>query len=192
MLQSGDKEEQEKAVTGLYVNPKFFSYAQTVCMFRLHANAQEVHQEAFIAFWSNVEKLSFSSYAEIAKYLRKTIWSKAKDQRKNQHYDYEKTSYGELQPSQQEILHPPVEHVISMEGLRALWQEILDLIGPPCKEILYKQAEGYSLKEIAQLINMEAAGQIMKKKKQTCREKLAALLKRKPNLQKQLAQFWYE
>lgn len=190
MLQSGDKIQQEKAVHGLYVNPKFFSYAQTVCLFHLRANAQEVHQEAFIAFWKNVENLSFSSYAEIASYLRKTIWSKAKDQRKNQHH--KRTSYGEHPPSQQEILHPPVEHVISMAGLRALWQEILELIGSPCKEILFKQAEGYSLKEIAQLLDMEAAGQTMKKKKQTCREKLATLLKRQPNLQKQLAQFWYE
>lgn len=192
MLQSGDKLQQEKAVAGLYVNPKFFSYAQTVCMFRLHANAQEVHQEAFIAFWNNIEKLSFSSYAEIAKYLRRTIWSKAKDQRKNQHYDFEKTSYGEPQPSQQRIGQPLVEQFISTEGLRALWQEILELIGSPCKEILFKQAEGYSLKEIAQLLDLEAEGQTIKKKKQTCREKLAALLKRKPHLQKRLAQFWYE
>ncbi len=190
MLQSGDKTQQEKAVNSLYVNPKFFSYAQTVCMFRLHANAQEVHQESFIAFWNNVERLSFSSYGEVVNYLKKTIKSKAKDQRTNRHY--KKTSYGESQPSAEEIRHPSVTHVIGMDGLRALWQEILELIGSPCKEILYKQAEGYSLKEIAQLLNMEAEGQAMKKKKQTCREKLAALLKRKPNLQKQLAQFWYE
>lgn len=189
LLQSKDKEQQDKAVQAMVQNTKYLRFAQLRCFLNLKANAEEVHQEAFFAFWRNLDHLNFSSYKEVESYLYATIRTMAKDQNKNKHN--QRTQYKEHEnlPSSQISESYPLER-IQDEDLQKVWQEILDLIVPPCKDILYMQASGFSYKEITEYLYPEGNQVVTRKTKQTCLDRLMSLLKNKPHLKKRLETFW--
>lgn len=183
-IRSG-KEGRDLVLTHLYNDTKLSSGIKSVIykMGGSEENFKDVFASTLMQFVKTVLqkpdlviKHELNTYiTSIARYL----WLANK--RKDSKYSFQELP---IEDSDENWEDGPETLVLKKEKFFLL-QELMDELGTNCKEVLMYWANGYKMKEIAELMNYKSAD-MAKKKKYQCFKALLSYLEENPNIKSAL------
>ena len=178
-IRSG-KEGRDKVLTHLYHNERLRNSIQSVIykMGGTQENFKDIFANTLMQFVKTVVhkpdleiKHEMNTYiTSIAKYL----W--LADKRKEDKYSQTEIETG----IEEEWQDGPESLVIKKEKIHLL-EELLGQLGKNCKEVLMYWANGFKMKEIAQMLHYKSAD-MAKKKKYKCFKSLLTYLENNPKI----------
>lgn len=177
---------RDKAVRQLYQDTKL----RSICISLVkksggsHDEAVENFHNSLIQFTKTVMKNSdLNIHASLSTYIaaiaRYAWYSQLRDKKR-------KLEMEQKIKQEKTILGGNVEGLLIRSEKAQVLRKLLARLGTNCKEVLLHWANGFSMKEIAELMNYKSDG-MAKKKKHQCMKSLLAIIQERPDIKQMLA-----
>lgn len=136
-------------------------------------NPEDVFQESIIALFLNIQKGKFQQKSSLKTYLISICLNKGLNENKS---FYKKRTIDFEALHEELVLYKTPESILLGKEKQKVFNQMMNSLGPKCKQILSLWAMGYKMREIAELTDYKNANSV-KKKKCTCLKQLINQMK---------------
>jgi RNA polymerase sigma-70 factor (ECF subfamily) len=188
---TGTSEERDAALKFFFTDPKL----EDTVLQRIKRkggddyDAQDAYQEGFKVFYRQLQTGKFEGRSSLRTFFVGICIRCWLDGLKKSFYKRTTMVGDEQSLLEEEFQHSPEVELFSRERKSHL-RKVLNLLGQQCKEVVMLKYEGFSDKEITEMMNFEDSVRV-RKKRHRCMSKLFEKMKSEPGLMAILKQLNY-